>query len=397
MKPVVVYVITKLELGGAQKVCLSLFERIAQLGGKTILISGSEGTLVSEVKKKYKPDDLYLLKSLTRELSIFGLFREVKAFWEILFTLRKIKKKYPGREIIVHTHSTKAGLMGRWAAWAARVSQIVHTVHGFGFHPYQRRTYWLANYIFEYLTSFITDKYICVSEHDRSVGQKYIYQFSKKSEVIRAAVAWDVFSGAARAEREPVTSKKFVIGSISCFKPQKNLSELFRAFAILKNQYEGDYEIALELVGDGLQRKELERLAKRLDIAQNIRWWGWQKNTSKLRALMENWDLFSLSSLWEGLPCSVIEARLLGIPVACYDVGGIREVIQKPSDGVLIRPGDYYALAQYFREQLDKKEIGAQKESERELEKIGAYRQLAPFSDQVMALQHWELYQNFKK
>lgn len=123
----VLYIITKLELGGAQKVCLSLFNEL-QKDHNVWLLSGSEGTLVNQTKTH---EQVILLDALKREVGL----SEITAFMQMIQAIKKIKNKYPN--LIVHTHSTKAGYLGRWAAWFAGVKQRVHTVHGFGFHEHQ--------------------------------------------------------------------------------------------------------------------------------------------------------------------------------------------------------------------------------------------------------------------
>src|SRR5579872_6019108 len=104
----VLYIITKLELGGAQKVCLSLMHGLVQAGHQVSLISGNEGALVSEITSF---NSVILLNSFKREVSLLNLFTELKNFFLIIKQIRRLKKIYP--DLIVHTHSTKAGLVGR--------------------------------------------------------------------------------------------------------------------------------------------------------------------------------------------------------------------------------------------------------------------------------------------
>ena len=137
----VLFIITKLELGGAQKVCLSLFKGLRKYGVKTALISGTEGVLVESIKHF---DSVYLQQTLKREVGARLIFKEIFSFWEMWKTIRKLKKQYV--KIIVHTHSTKAGLMGRWAAFFAGVTYIIHTVHGFGFNDFQKWYIWWPIY-----------------------------------------------------------------------------------------------------------------------------------------------------------------------------------------------------------------------------------------------------------
>ena len=114
----VVYVLTKLELGGAQKICLSLLNGVQNKHVTSSLISGTEGVLVPEAQKH---SSVHLIKSLRREVGIKTLFFEFFEFFKMISVMRSIKKKH--KNIIVHTHSTKAGLIGRWAAFFARIKK----------------------------------------------------------------------------------------------------------------------------------------------------------------------------------------------------------------------------------------------------------------------------------
>ncbi len=329
----VLYIITKLELGGAQKVCLSLLEGVRAHGTSSSLISGTEGALVKEARRF---DEVYLLKSLTRDVGLLSVLRELRAFWQLFRQIRKQKRIHP--DLIVHTHSTKAGLMGRWAAFCARVKRRVHTVHGFGFHEHQGRLSWWLIFIAEYMTSFITTHYVCVSEQDRRTGIRYIPFFEGKSSIIRAAVSWDQFY--VPAKRADMHNEVFTFGTVSCFKPQKNLFDLLRAFE--KVHANASRAVCLEIVGDGMQRDAIQAWIEKHHLSEAITLHGWQDNVA---GIMHTWDVFVMSSLWEGLPCAVIEARLCKLPVITYDVGGICEVITSGVNGFVVTPGKWEELS----------------------------------------------------
>ena len=165
----IVYILTKLELGGAQKVCLSLLQGVKNTTHSSSLITGDQGELLQEAKKY---DNVFLLSSLKREVGITSLLSEIKTFFEIIKILKNLKKKY--KTVIVHTHSTKAGILGRWAAFFAGIKKRVHTIHGYGFHDHQPKWQWNLIFSLEYITSLITTKFICVSEQNNRH-----YPFSK--------------------------------------------------------------------------------------------------------------------------------------------------------------------------------------------------------------------------
>ena len=377
----VVYIITKLELGGAQKVCLALHQDLKKNKMVSTLISGKEGALVQEAGKS---DHVILLEDFKREVG-FGLFLyELRAFWNLYKVLRSIVKKHP--DIIVHTHSTKAGIMGRWAAFFARVKYRIHTVHGFGFHDYQPWHTWYMIFIFEWITSLITSHFVCVSEKDKAVGSKKLPFFARKSSIIRAAVDDEKYQMAKKSSNKWHEGTKIVIGTIACFKPQKNMIDLLRSFYKLKNRFPVSMQslLSLEIIGDGEQRKMIETWIRDHKLEDQIILHGWQKNVDHF---LHTWDIFSLSSLWEGLPCAVVEARLARLPVVAYDVGGISEIIKNGENGYLVKPGDWRGLSDRLFDLIHEQSL---------YQKCTEYDdRLDPFYRETMVQEHLKLYRSF--
>ena len=332
----IVYIITKLELGGAQKVCLELFNGLPADQIKTDLIAGSGGPLADTVQNKA---NVQFIASLEHAASWRTLLGDIRSFIALVQMLRKIKKENP--HVVVHTHSTKAGLLGRWAAWCAGIKKRVHTVHGYAFHNHQRWIPWSVIYLLELLTSFITTHYICVSSQDVKTGLRLFPRFAERHTIIRAAVNWQQFYIPARKTTPfPIDNAIFVFGTVSCFKPQKNLFDLLSAFAIVHKKLP---HTRLEIIGDGQLRTAITDWIKQQNLTKVITLHGWQTNVAPI---MQKWNSFVLSSLWEGLPCAVVEARLFKLPVLAYDTGGIHDVISTYENGILYKQGDWQQLAQ---------------------------------------------------
>ncbi len=372
----VVYIVTKLELGGAQKVCLSLFNGLQEHGCSSTLISGSEGKLVASVQPS---PNVILLDAFKREVSIFGIVQEFKAFIHLARVLTQLRKKHPN--LIVHTHSTKAGIIGRWAAFFAGVKQRVHTIHGYGFHKHQSIMGWLARYVPELFTSFITTHFVCVSSEDIKTGIRLFPFFSVKYSLIRAAVEDEQFFAPATGTtwQQP---ELFLIGTISCFKPQKNLLDLFNAFAQVHKKFP---HTRLEVIGDGMQRPQLEQWIRENNLEHAIILHGWQNDVVKF---MSRWQIFALSSLWEGLPCAIVEARLMKLPVVCYDTGGIRDVIFHGENGLLCKQKEWQQLAQNLQQLIENPKQHMRMQS--------FCDNLHDFSRQHMVNDHLSLYQSLQ-
>lgn len=368
-KPHVLYIITKLELGGAQKICLSLFNN---LDAQTFLISGPDGALVNSVKENPR---VFLFKSFTREVRIKGFINEIKNFISLIRHIALLKAQYP--HLIVHTHSTKAGLIGRWAAFFAGISYRIHTVHGFAFHEHQNKIAWCIIYFFEWITSFITTHFICVSHADIKLGITLFPRFTQKHSLIRAAVS-SYFYTPARKTLFPNHTDTFIFGSIACFKPQKNIFDLLQAFKRVHNK---NPHTRLEIIGDGIQRIAIENWIKHHHLDKVITLHGWQQS---VLPIMLTWHCFVLSSLWEGLPCAVVEARLLKLPVITYDTGGISDVIQDGKNGFLIPQKQWEQLAHAMLKVSQTPQLHDQLQNYAD--------NLEEFNEQVMLKQHYDLY-----
>lgn len=370
----IVYIITKLELGGAQKVCLALFEGLQKDGITTNLISGASGTLVDHIKHN---KDVILIDNFKREVTVKALWNEVICFFNLIKQLRTLKKQHA--IILVHTHSTKAGLLGRWAAFFAGIKIRIHTVHGYGFHPHQSWIPWLVTYTLELVTSFITTHFVCVSSADVKVGLKLFPQFAHKHSIIRAAIDWEQFYiPACKALPTLPTTQPFIFGTIACFKPQKNLFDLLYAFKTVHAQ---NTNTRLEIIGDGAQRTKIERWLTENNLTDIVTLHGWQ---DRVAPIMFTWHAFVLSSLWEGLPCAIVEARMLQLPIISYDTGGIQDVVHHGNNGLLCTQKAWHTLAHNMLTILNNPEL---------YKKLSTYQDnLSDFSNTHMIQKHVALY-----
>jgi glycosyltransferase involved in cell wall biosynthesis len=405
----IVYIITQLELGGAQKVCLTLFNSIPAPFSST-LISGNTGPLVQEVA--HSPHAI-LLPNLKRSVGLATLAHELKTFLTLVKKLRAIKRNNP--QVIVHTHSTKAGILGRWAAFFAGIRHRVHTVHGYAFHPHQPAFVWYPIVLCEFLTSLITTHFVCVSQVDADTGIRLFPFFRKKYSIIRAAVSTEKFIPAAARTNannpaplesfifntllthsanfslrqqakyqttctllESPKQAPFIFGSISCFKPQKNLLDLLRAFKLVHTKHA---YARLEILGDGVQRPELEAWITHHNLGHAVTLHGF---AHEVAPFMRTWHAFTLSSLWEGLPCAVIEARLLKLPVISYNTGGVPEVIFHNKNGLIAPQKNWETLAAHMLTVLENQELYSQLQNYPD--------KLEQFNNNFMIHEHAKLY-----
>ena len=367
----IIYIVTKLELGGAQKVCLSLFHELKNKNHETWLISGTEGPLVAEVKNN---PNVILLPLLKRECSLSNLKNDFKTFFLLIKELKKLKSEHP--TIIVHTHSTKAGYLGRWAGFFAGIKQRFHTVHGFGFHPHQSKLGYISAYIIELFTALVTTHYVCVSTEDQKTGCRLLPGFSRKNTLIRAAIDDEKFHPAQIAPLDK--NVPFTFGTVSCFKKQKNLFDLLQAFKDVHRHY---HHTRLEIIGDGSLRPEIETWIATHNLEQVITLHGWCDDVAPF---MKQWHAFVMSSLWEGLPCAAVEARFLKLPVLAYNVGGMSDLVLDGKNGFLYEPRKVQQLVHGMCALISDKIL---------YQKLKAYPEdLSAFTRNAMILQHSILY-----
>lgn len=339
-KPAVLHIITKLDLGGAQKSCLALIAELQQKHPtfETYLISGHTGELVKQAQTL---KNIYLLETMLWEIHPKNIFLEIQNFRRIIAIMRDLKAKHT--HLIIHTHTIKAGTIGRWAALIAGIKHRIHTIHGFSFHPYQNKLIWLFFYLIELINSLITTKFICVSSQDLQAGVEILPFFRQKAQIIRAATLYkpnqlinhpDTSKHIKHAKKQ---SNVTTIGTIASLKTGKNLFDLIKAFKLASQTVPN---LQLEIVGDGPLRGHIQAYLNQNNLQNKVKIWGWTPNPAQYA---HQWDLFVFTSLWEGLPCAIVEMQDLGIPILAYHVGGICDLIDKSK---LYHTGRWPALAQ---------------------------------------------------
>lgn len=331
-RPRVLHVITRLIVGGAQENTVDTCHRLDRARYEVDLLAGpqlgSEGELVSTIDRGAV--GFAVVPSLVRELNPLKDPVALAALW------RRIRR---GRYHVVHTHSSKAGVLGRIAARLAGVPVIVHTVHGWGFHAGMRPARKGLYVALERLCGRFTDRLITVSEADAETGRSLGICAPERYVTIRSAIDVRRFAADARrgadARRElGLPPRAPVVGSIGRLSPQK-APELFVEMAARVARAVPGAQFLY--VGDGPLRGRVEEMCARRGLADRVRFPGIRRDVGALLGAM---DIFVLLSRWEGLPRAVIQAMAAGVPVVCSDVGGAREAVRDGVTGFLVPAGD---------------------------------------------------------
>jgi glycosyltransferase involved in cell wall biosynthesis len=196
----------------------------------------------------------------------------------------------------------------------------------------------------ERLCALITDKLIAVANEDIKKGLRYKIAKEKKFILIRAGIDNSFYESFVPNPEFRNTIRKDksvkIILTIGPFKPQKNIADFIKAAAEVSKTRK---DILFAIVGDGEQRQDLQNLAQTLNIKDKILFLGWRND---IKQILYSIDIFVLTSLWEGLPCTIIEAMACQKPVIANAVDGVKEIVIDGENGFLIKPYDYKGTAE---------------------------------------------------
>ena len=386
----VCHIITKLELGGAQQNTLYTVKNLNRAEFRPLLISGSEGILREDAERCHDVSQYYL-PSLLREIRPL---QDLKAFLHIRRILKQEAARTPQEPFIVHTHSSKAGILGRWAAKSAGIHHIIHSVHGFSFHRYQSLfTRWL--YIFlEWMSAKITTHFIAVSSTNIKHGTRLGFFSASRVSLIRSGIdiaRFRQFSSMNKHDFQQwrtqkcrelgISTEQPLIGIVACFKPQKAPLDFVRVMRLLHQQAP---DVLAIMVGDGVLRPRIEALIAEFGLEQQITLLGWRRDIPELLPLL---DALVLTSYWEGLPRVCPQAMAAGLPIVATHVDGIPEAVRDGENGFLCQPGDIEGMAQKLLHLLHHPEIAQQMRQK-------AQDRVAEFDIDLMVRQQEELYRS---
>lgn len=332
-RQVICLVITRLVAGGAQKVLLDLidglpderFEVHVAAGPET----GSEGSFWGALEDRLSVDQIHPCSALVRSPHPF---KE----WRAIAQLKRVFKKV--QPDVVHTHTSKAGVLGRMAAKACGVPRIVHSTHGLIYDPqakipgvgkglFLKLFLWAEQRVGEY-----TDILVTLSEQETGDAIKLGLASPGKVRAISNGIPLQEF---AKIPRDVFNWKvpHLRLGIAGRLASEKGHSLLLNAFKRLLVHHP---HLSLKIAGDGPLRQELEAQCDRLNISKQVLFCGYQKD---MVSFLEGIDIFILSSHYEGFGLVLVEAMAAGLPVVATDVGGVKEVIVDGKTGLAVPPG----------------------------------------------------------
>ena len=319
----ILHVITELDnMYGAQRHLVECVKNHIAEGHSCAIISGKTGT-ASDQLAAY-PIDIICIPALRNS---YFFINDITAIKDII---RQIDKFRPD---IVISHSSKAGIITRIACSIRKVPNIF-TVHGWSFEKGTPFYQYLSGYVIESLLKGISDKYYCVSKHTADFGEKKIG--IKREKLL---VCPNVHENRELSEPNPTIYHNILM--VAGFRKQKDHTGAIRAMNIIVNEYNRT-DLTLTLIGDGPERKNIERLIQECGLEK---WVILAGETTKMDSYYEGCDLVILPSHYEGLPIALIEALQKAKPIIATDVSGVSEIVEEGYNGNLIAENDYKALA----------------------------------------------------
>jgi glycosyltransferase involved in cell wall biosynthesis len=333
------HVITRLIVGGAQENTILTCRGLVERGHRVTLVAGPqtgpEGTLWAQASKT--GCELITAQSLRREVGPLS-------DWRARRELRKIFERI--QPDVVHTHSSKAGILGRFAAARAGVPVIVHTIHGMSFNRTQplfvRTLYrWLERRAARYTTAFVS---VADAMTDQAVAAGIAPRH--RFVTIRSGIEIDRFVPCSESRERfrrqwGVTNDEIVVGTIARLFENKGYEDIIAAMpgAVMREP-----RLRFVWIGGGANRARYERKLEALGLRDRVHLVGLIE-PDQVACQLNGFDIVLHASRWEGLPRAVVQGLLTGVPAISLDNDGAPEVVIPGETGILVPFGDIKRLA----------------------------------------------------
>jgi glycosyltransferase involved in cell wall biosynthesis len=335
----IVHIITRLIIGGAQENTLLTVDRLHHYHGDDVTLiagpaDGPEGDLFDHARQRGLK--VTLMPELVRPVRLAS---DLGAYWRLRRAFRQLQPE------VVHTHSAKAGIIGRAAAWHERVPVVVHTVHGPSFGPFETRMRnclylvaerWAARrcHAMVSVCNAMTDQYL-----NAGVGRPEQYQ------TVYSGMDVEAFLHPPRSREEVrhelgLTGTEVAFGTVARLFENKGHDDIL---TVAPRVLAANPDVRFVFIGDGIYRQRLIAEAKRLGLEHAFHFVGLVP-PSRIPELLAALDVIVHPSLREGLARVLPQALLVGRPVISYDIDGAREVVL-PETGILLGVRDLGALS----------------------------------------------------
>jgi glycosyltransferase involved in cell wall biosynthesis len=349
----IIHIITRLDMGGSAQntllTCKALSDKF-----ETILVHGlSHESGMSDLEKKIVEDEVEKAKTQgVRVITLPSLVRSIRPIMDFKALLSLMWLIFNEKPDIVHTHSSKAGILGRLSAKIAFVPNIIHTPHG---HVFYGHFGLVASKIFLWVEKFFsrfTDRIVALTDGEKSDYEKLSVCSSEKLLKIHSGVDVAQYmkpNGNVVEKKRSLglDQNEAVIGFVGWLLPIKGPNYLLRAMDYVWNEHP---ETSLVLVGKGDMDVDLRAEALRINANGKVKFLGWRDDVDEIMLIF---DMLVLPSLNEGMGRVLVEAMAAGKPVVASRVGGIPDLVRHDETGYLVPPADEKALADNIKKLLD--------------------------------------------
>jgi len=337
-------IIARLNVGGPARHVVLLDKGLRARGHQTLLVHGAVDRGEGDLER-------LAVEAGVPTLKLSSLGRRVHPLKDAGALVRLVYTTFREAPDIIHTHTAKAGALGRIAAFVFNATRrrrsrcvVVHTFHGHVLDGYFNPAVSGLVCRVERLLARVTDRIVTISPAQRDdIVDRYRIGGSERTVVVplglelRPSVS-DADAGPLRAELG-LAEHSIVFGFVGRLVPIKDVPTLLLAFERLLQTIPDAY---LLLAGDGPTRPDVQALIADRALASHVRLLGWREDLARIYAAM---DVCVLSSRNEGTPVALIEAMQAGRPIIATRVGGVPDVVADGDTGLLVGPGDVEALA----------------------------------------------------
>jgi glycosyltransferase involved in cell wall biosynthesis len=317
--------------GGVSMMVQAIAKKLIAEGCEVTILSSPDATSVAE----YSSTGARLAHSAHWR-------REISPLHDLLFLWEMFRLCRKHRFDVVHTHSSKTGMVGRIAAWLAGTPLVVHTIHGFSFHEFSSGLGTQFFITLEKIAAHFSHVMISVNSEDRETAIKRGITAPERIVTIVNGIDPGPLNGTAptplRAELQ-LPDEAILVGSIGRLAPQKGYTYLVEAVPALRARYPQAHVI---IAGNGPEEEKLHELVKKMGLASHCHLLGFRRD---IAGLLAAFDIFVTPSLWEGLSISLLEAMAAGKAIVSTAIKGNRETIQSGVNGLLVEAANPNALA----------------------------------------------------
>ncbi|MBI5913461.1 glycosyltransferase family 4 protein [Candidatus Azambacteria bacterium] len=319
----ILFIITKSEIGGAQKYVLDIARGAKEHGFAVSVASEHNSSFYETLTAAGIP--FHEIKSVQRAINVW---KEIKLFFELLSLIRREKPD------VLHLNSSKIGGIGAIAGKIARVPKIIFTAHGWAFNDFRPPWQKQAIILVSKFAALFQDTIICVSEHDEKGALEHHIAPAKKLITIHngidsAIAAKKLMPRKEAREKLGIAEDAFIVGTIANFYKNKALDML--PFAAISAAHS---DVHFVIIGEGPEREKIERLIEKYQLKDRFTLTGALQDAN---IYLKAFDIFVLPSRKEGLPYALLEAMAAKLTCVASDVGGIPEIIENGVNGITIK------------------------------------------------------------